>query len=187
MRKANKCLAGLLTAASILAVLPTASSAVAPDHIVINQIYGGGGKGDTSFSHSFIELYNPTNAEIFLENYKITYSSNRDNSKGKHNGSTWQSDGSVEVEELALAGTIPANSSFLIRCEAESTDVAIVTLKNYDMDWNQVIDNDQSVEITLYQGEQRIDAISTRATDFRNVGEGFDILREASLSIRVHE
>lgn len=55
MRKANKCLAGLLTAASILAMLPTAASAASPDHIVINQIYGCGGKGDTPFSHSFIE------------------------------------------------------------------------------------------------------------------------------------
>ena len=172
MRKANKCLAGLLAVASILAVLPTTASAAAPEHIVINQIYGGGGKGKTPFSHSFIELYNPTNAEISLENYKITYSSNRENSKGKHNGSTWQSDGSVAVKELALTGTIKAKSSFLVRCEAEPEPMAVFTLKSFDMEWDQVIDNDQSVEIYLYNGEERIDAVSTRVNGFQGVGEG---------------
>lgn len=173
MYKPKRFIAKLLTltlAAGLLPAFP--AHAAVPDHIEINQIYGGGGKGDTPFSNSFIELYNPTDSEIVLSDYKITYSSNRENSKGKHAGSTWQSDGTIAVNELTLEGSIPANHSYLIRCAAEETDVAVFSLDNADMDWEQVIDNDQSVEVILYEGDVRVDAISTRTTDFQDVGEG---------------
>ena len=119
MYKPKRFIAKLLTltlAAGLLPAFP--AHAAVPDHIEINQIYGGGGKGDTPFSNSFIELYNPTDSEIVLSDYKITYSSNRENSKGKHAGSTWQSDGTIAVNELTLEGSIPANHSYLIRCAA---------------------------------------------------------------------
>ena len=165
--------AALLCALALIlqpAVLLTARAEAGS--IIINQLYGGGGKGDTPFSHSFIELYNPTDADISLDTYRITYSSNRENADGKHAGSTWQSDGMVEVITLHLSGSIPAHHSYLIRCAAEETTEAVVTLDAYDMEWQQVIDNDKSVELILYNGEQRIDAISTRDTDFHNIGEG---------------
>ncbi|MGN0375975.1 MAG: choice-of-anchor I family protein [Butyrivibrio sp.] len=175
MTKLTKLAAGILAAILTATALPaTSSRADNTEHIVINQVYGGGGKGDTPFSHSFIELYNPTDSEISLDNYKITYSSNRENSKGKHAGSTWQSDGTVEVVKLELTGSIPAGYSFLILCAEETTTVAAVTFTESDMTWNQVIDNDQSVEIILYDDDKRVDAVSTRITDFNDVGEGSD-------------
>lgn len=187
MKRFKKITAVLAAVIMVVAALPSGLlSAAAPDHIVINQMYGGGGKGDTPFSHSFIELYNPTDSAISLGGYKITYSSNRENSKGKHSGSTWQSDGSVETVELPLSGSIPAKTSYLIRCAEESTAVAVVTLNNADIEWDRIIDNDQSVEIILYNGETKIDAVSTRTTDFRDVGEGTapatdDISKQKSL------
>ncbi|MGN0493978.1 MAG: choice-of-anchor I family protein [Acutalibacteraceae bacterium] len=187
MKRLKRITAVLAAVIMVVAALPSGLlSAAAPDHIVINQIYGGGGKGDTPFSHSFIELYNPTDSVISLVGYKITYSSNRENSKGKHAGSTWVSDGSAEEVELALNGSIPAKTSYLIRCAAEDTSVAAVTLDKADIDWERVIDNDQSVEIILYNGEVKIDAVSTRTTDFRDVGEGAapateDISKQKSL------
>ncbi|MGN0408437.1 MAG: choice-of-anchor I family protein [Bacteroides sp.] len=166
-------MAGLF--AVMLAAISVPADAVfaaEPEHIIINQIYGGGGKGDTPFSHSFIELYNPTHSAIQLDSYKITYSSNRENSKGKHAGSTWKADNTAEVIELNLSGSIPAGHSFLIRCAAEESSAAVVKLTDADLNWDRVIDNDKSVEIILYKDSQRIDAVSTRATDFRDVGEG---------------
>ena len=187
MKKLKKRLVGLLAMLLAVTSLPVGTAyAAAPDHIVINQLYGGGGKGKTPFSNSFIELYNPTDSEISLSDYKITYSSNRENPEGKHAGSTWQSDGSVEVKELPLTGSIPAKCSYLIRCAAEDTSVAVVSLDQADMDWNQVIDNDQSVEVILYKGTEKIDAISTRETGFQDIGEGSapattDISKQKSL------
>ena len=105
MKRVRKITAGLLLVImTVLAAVPAASFAdTAPDHIIINQIYGGGGKGDTPFTASFIELYNPTDNEISLNGYKLTYSSNRENSQGKHAGSTWMTDGSAEIKELNLS------------------------------------------------------------------------------------
>ncbi len=187
MSKLKKLIAALLVVMMAVVSLPIGTAfAAAPDHIVINQIYGGGGKDDTPFTHSFIELYNPTDSEISLSDYRITYSSNRDVSKKDHAGSTMQQDGTIEVVELALSGSIPAKHSFLIRCAAEQTEEAVYSLTNADMDWDRVIDNDQSVEIILYHGEERIDAVSTRVDGFQNVGEGdapatTDISKQKSL------
>ena len=44
-----------------LSVLP-----VVPDHIVISQIYGGGGNTNATFTNDYVELYNPTNATVDL-------------------------------------------------------------------------------------------------------------------------
>lgn len=167
-------------AASILSIMLALSSipvngvqaAETEGHIIINQIYGGGGKGDTPISHSFIELYNPTDADISLEGYTITYSSNRENPKEKHQGSTWQSDGTVQTVTLELTGIIASQHSYLIRCAAEDTSNPAVTLTQADTDWNQVIDNDLSVELILYADGARVDGISTRETDFCDIGEG---------------
>ena len=135
MSKLKKLIATLLVVMMAVVSLPIGTAfAAAPDHIVINQIYGGGGKDDTPFTHSFIELYNPTDSEISLSDYRITYSSNRDVSKKDHAGSTMQQDGTIEVVELALSGSIPAKHSFLIRCAAEQTEEAVYSLTNADME-----------------------------------------------------
>lgn len=126
MVKIKKLMGVLLALLLAVTSVPTVVSfAATPSHVIINQIYGGGGKGETPFSHSFIELYNPTDSDISLEDYTITYSSDRENPNGKHAGSTWLSDGTVEVKELSLSGSIPARHSFLIRCAEEETSVAV--------------------------------------------------------------
>ena len=67
---------------------------------------------------------------------------------------------------------LPSGHSYLIRCAAEKTDVAVVTIDDFDIEWNQVIDNGPTVEIILYDSSEKVDAISTRKTDFRDLGEG---------------
>src|SRR5204863_6052271 len=42
-------------------VLPAGA---APDHIVISQIYGGGGNSGATFKNDFVELYNPTASPV---------------------------------------------------------------------------------------------------------------------------
>ena len=46
------------------------------DHLIINQVYGGGANDSTPVS-CFIELYNPTDNAISLEGYSIGYLSKR--------------------------------------------------------------------------------------------------------------
>ena len=51
-------------------------------NIVINQVFGGGGKSDSKVSNSFIELLNPTNKTINLTGWKLKYENAGDGKSG---------------------------------------------------------------------------------------------------------
>lgn len=169
----KKTIALIIAALMALGVFQGAGAAeikeAAPGHLIINQVYGGGGKSNTPFSHSFIELYNPTSEEIGLAGFQITYSSNRDQSKKQHPGST---DGKTVTKELS--GSVPPKSSYLIRGAKEETDALRCHIGAFDLDWSErCIDNDLTVVITLLgAGGEQIDGVSTRADGFEDIGEG---------------
>lgn len=111
-------------------------------HVIINQIYGDGGKKEVPLSHSFIELYNPTNAEVDLSGYSIRYQS------GTING------------ELSLSGKILPGHSYLIRCKAAKSTAGAVSVSEGDMEWaDQTIDN-KRYRVTLQNGTEQIDGVS---------------------------
>ena len=61
MKKARrKMLSVLCMVLVMISMMPTANAADPIEHLVISQVYGVGGKGDSAVPHSFIELYNPT-------------------------------------------------------------------------------------------------------------------------------
>ncbi|NHN29312.1 choice-of-anchor I family protein [Paenibacillus agricola] len=119
---------GILLAAELLASLFLAGGAIAstpvPDpgtpnsaegsydvsvpHVMINQVFGTGAADPSVLvSHSFIELYNPTNQAVNLNGWSLHYAgqSNKTGPAGN-----WQ--------QLNLTGTIPAHSSYLITGDA---------------------------------------------------------------------
>ena len=71
-----------------------------PNHIVISQVYGGGGNSGAVFSNDFIEIFNPGTQAIDLSGYSLQYSSAA--------GSTWNS-------LILLSGIIPAKKYFLVQ------------------------------------------------------------------------
>ena len=68
------------------------------DHVVISEIYGGGGNSGSYWKNDFIELYNPTNAEISLIGWSVQYASKDSDS--------WKT--------TELSNTIPAYGFYLI-------------------------------------------------------------------------
>ena len=52
------------------------------DHLVIFEVYGGGGNSGATYTHDFITLYNPTSKPISVNGYSVQYAS--------ATGSTWQ-------------------------------------------------------------------------------------------------
>ena len=120
------------------------------DHILIHQVYGGGANDGTPVSHSFIELYNPTDAEIDLSGYSLGYLSN-----GK-NGAA------AEEVKVSLTGKIPAHTSYLVRCEAQddsTPDLIQCRIDVFDLEWTQTLDN-KRYRMILYHGDQVEDAVS---------------------------
>ena len=68
------------------------------DHVVISQVFGGGGNSGAPYNKDFIELYNPTDQAIDLTNWSVQYASAA--------GTSWT--------VTPLDGTIPAHGYYLI-------------------------------------------------------------------------
>src|SRR4051812_8595933 len=68
------------------------------DHVVISQYFGGGGNAGAPYKNDFIELYNPTDQDVVLDNWSVQYASTT--------GTSWQ----VTV----LKGTIKAHGYYLV-------------------------------------------------------------------------
>jgi endonuclease G len=83
------------------AVTVNVSSAPPPplDHIVISQVYGGGGNSGATFNRDFVELYNPTTSTVDLGGWTIQYAS-------ATGTSTWQTQ--------PLGGIMQAGEYYLI-------------------------------------------------------------------------
>ncbi|WP_082692826.1 DUF4350 domain-containing protein [Bacillus sp. FJAT-29814] len=67
-------------------------------HVVISQVFGGGGNSGAPYNKDFIELYNPTDKPIDLTNWSVQYASAA--------GTSWT--------VTPLDGTIPAYGYYLI-------------------------------------------------------------------------
>ena len=71
------------------------------NHVVISEVYGGGGNSGASWKNDFVELYNPTSSAIDLTGWSVQYSS--------ATGSTWG------TNPTALSGSIPAHGFYLVQ------------------------------------------------------------------------
>ncbi|SES27341.1 lamin tail domain-containing protein [Pedobacter rhizosphaerae] len=87
------------TGASNINVALTGTGITPPAHVVISEVYGGGGNSGATFKNDFIELYNPTNAAVDLTGWSVQYAS--------ATGTTWQ--------KTDLTGSIPAKGFYLIQ------------------------------------------------------------------------
>lgn len=99
----------VLTAALVAAgtgSLVAAPTLAAPsgDSVVINEVYGGGGNSGATYTHDFIELYNPSEQPVSLDGWALHYAS----AAGGWGTST------------ALTGTIRARDHFLVQQSAGS-------------------------------------------------------------------
>ncbi|HEV7573012.1 MAG TPA: DNA/RNA non-specific endonuclease [Thermoanaerobaculia bacterium] len=60
----------------------TVNPNVPPNHLVISQVYGGGGNTGATYQNDFVEIYNPSNAPVSTTGWSIQY--------GAATGATWQ-------------------------------------------------------------------------------------------------
>jgi len=74
------------------------------DHVVISEIYGGGGNSGSTYKNDFIELYNPTESAISVAGWSVQYTS----ASGPNNTPP-------KWDVTALSGSIAARSYYLIR------------------------------------------------------------------------
>ncbi|MFZ0062880.1 MAG: DNA/RNA non-specific endonuclease [Pyrinomonadaceae bacterium] len=85
----------------VLSVLP-----LIPDHVTISQLYGGGGNASATYSHDYVELYNPHTTPFDLTGWSLQY--------GAATGDTWQVQplgGAIGPGEYYLIGLATQNST----------------------------------------------------------------------------
>ena len=73
---------------------------VVPDHIVISQVYGGGGNAGAPYNNDYVELYNPTGSTITITGWTLQYAS--------ATGTSW-------TNKQPLGGTIGSHQYYLVK------------------------------------------------------------------------
>jgi hypothetical protein len=71
------------------------------DHVVISQVYGGGGNAGATYNRDFVEIFNPSPSAVVMTNWSIQYASSA--------GTTWT--------VASFSGTIQPGKYFLIQLQ----------------------------------------------------------------------
>jgi 5'-nucleotidase len=76
LRRTAAAIGGLsLVVGGLAATIAPASANPDGTDLVISEVYGGGGNSGATYTHDFIELYNPTDAPISVDNWSVQYRS----------------------------------------------------------------------------------------------------------------
>lgn len=84
-----------------------------PDHLVISQIYGGGGNSGAALRNDYVELYNPTNSTIDTTGWTIQY--------GAATNTTWAA--------TPLGGPIQPGEYYLIQLASGGANGALLPVE----------------------------------------------------------
>jgi predicted phosphodiesterase len=120
----------------------TAQPTDEPAKLLIDQVYGDGGKGETPIANSFIELYNPNDTAVSLDSYTLVYGD--------------------KTLTLDAAKSIPAKGSYLIVGASANTTAEYQTynLPEADQTCDDWQISNKSYTITLKKGETVLDSVT---------------------------
>lgn len=93
-------LLSVVCAFALLVCIPGIGSAQIANHVVISEVYGGGGNSGAYWTNDFIELYNPTSSPVSLTGWSVQYIS-------ATGTGTWA--------VTNLSGTIAAHGFYLVQ------------------------------------------------------------------------
>ncbi|WP_414656573.1 ExeM/NucH family extracellular endonuclease [Deinococcus sp. VB343] len=156
---------GGLTASTTINLTVGAGGTVTPpatgmNHLVISQVFGGGGNNGATLKNDFVELFNPTTADINLSGYAVEYFSKAGGSGGK----------------TPLSGTIKAGGYFLIQEAAGTGDTqalptpdATGTLAMSGTDGSVALSNASgTVDLVGYGAAAKVEGAATGALSSTN-------------------
>ncbi|MCP8967657.1 DUF4350 domain-containing protein [Ectobacillus ponti] len=92
-------LSSLLIGGTLLPQFTVPAYAAKASHVVISEVYGGGGSSSSAYKNDYIELYNPTDQDIDLSQWSLQYASSSTTSFKAYN----------------LTGTIKAYGYYLLK------------------------------------------------------------------------
>lgn len=102
--------------AGLLATIPVTAANAAVNHLVISQVYGGGGNSGAPYNADFIEIFNPSGAPLSLNGMSLQYAS----ATGTGNLGA----NATAITELPNV-TLPAGGYFLVQEATGATGSAL--------------------------------------------------------------
>lgn len=96
-----------LLSASLVVPSQAATASPTDDNVIISEAYTNGGSANAAFSHKFVELYNPTDADISLDGWSIQYRS--------------ATGTAAPSGVINLSGTIKAGGYYLVQASSNGT------------------------------------------------------------------
>lgn|GEM_PF-930458 len=100
----------LAIGAAALTGLTPANAATDGSGVVINEVYASGGSAGAPYTHKFVELANPTDADVDLSGWSLQYR---------------KADGTGNATGIAaLSGSIPAHGYYLVQFNSNGTQGA---------------------------------------------------------------
>lgn len=141
---------------SSLAISSTAKAETnAADHIVISEVYGGGGNSGATLKNDFIELYNPTDQAVSLDGWSVQYASSK---------------GSFSTTYLTeLKGTIQPKSYYLVQ-QAAGANATAVSLPDADTEGKIAMGGSSGKVALVLNGEAVTGKDDTDIVDFVGYG-----------------
>lgn len=106
-RAVGAVLGGTVAAAGLQVMTLPAAHAAGATHLVINEVYGGGGNSGAPYTNDFVELFNPTDSALSISGWSIQYTSAAGTSIGSN--------------ITALSGSVAPHGYFLVREAAGAT------------------------------------------------------------------
>lgn len=110
MKKIAKILSVVLCLVMVLGLMATTTFAAAADHLVISEVYSGGGNSGAIYTYDYVELYNPTTSAISLDGLSVQYCSKK---------------GTDYSGKVDLSGSLDAGAYCLIQFDSQDTTVGI--------------------------------------------------------------
>jgi len=117
----------------LIAAVPQHSFAQIANHVVIAQVYGGGGNSGAQYHNDFVVLYNPTASPVNITGWAIQYCTSVGN---------WQT-----TVDGPISGTIAAHGFFLVQGAAGTG--AGASLPTPDADFSSTSPNFSAGQATL--------------------------------------
>jgi len=99
---------------SLLFFLPAQVLAQTANHVVISEVYGGGGNSGAIYANDYVELYNPTSADVAIGGWSVQYASATGTSVSATTG----------VSAIPAGATIKAHGYYLIQESAGANTAA---------------------------------------------------------------
>ncbi|HMD13775.1 MAG TPA: lamin tail domain-containing protein, partial [Bacteroidota bacterium] len=122
--------------ALLFVLLFSVSGAIAQiaNHIVISEVYGGGGNSGAQYQNDYVVLYNPTGAGVNITGWSLQYAST---------GGSWNA-----TIDGPLSGMIASHGFFLIQCAAGS-NTGLPAVPSPDADFSSTSPNFSATNGTI--------------------------------------